>query len=210
MKIVLISDTHGLHHQLEIPQSDILIHTGDISNKGSLAEIQDFLEWFALQPQAHKIFIAGNHDFYLEKLSASSLAELIPKNIHYLHNELLEIEGLKIWGSPVSPIPRKRWAFNRLRGEDIQKCWDLIPSNLDILLVHGPAFGILDQMINKELIGCKNLRQTILQKKPKVFVFGHIHESRGQTTIADIHCINASSVDRYRTQVFPPFVIELF
>jgi predicted phosphohydrolase len=136
MKIAAISDTHGLHHQLIIPQADMLLHSGDVSVKGTEAEILDFLDWFSQQRHKHKVFIAGNHDFFFEGKSKKELNKIIPENIHYLNNELLEIEGLKIWGSPHTPKPKKRWAFNRERGQDIQKEWDQIPENLDILIVH--------------------------------------------------------------------------
>ena len=121
---------------------------------------------------------------------------------------MLEINGLKIWGSPYTPIPTKRWAFNRERGQDIQKHWDLIPDNLDILIVHGPPKGILDKILNGEHVGCQNLLETIQKKKPKVFISGHIHENRGMLMMDNTRFINASSVDRHKTKVFPPFVLE--
>ena len=209
MKVIAISDTHNLHHQLSIPKGDLLIHAGDLSYKGSLEEIQDFLNWFAQQPHPHKIFIAGNHDFYLEDITPEKLSELIPPNVHYLNDTLLEIEGITIWGSPVTPIPYKRWAFNRERGADIQQHWDLIPQHVDILIVHGPAQGILDKTLKDEQVGCQNLLKSIATKKPKFFIFGHIHEARGIHQHQGTTYINASSVDRYRTQVFPPISFEI-
>ncbi|MCH2046564.1 MAG: metallophosphatase domain-containing protein [Saprospiraceae bacterium] len=208
MKIVAISDTHGLHHQIKIPEGDLLIHTGDVSDRGEPAEIEDFLEWFSSQPHQYKVFIAGNHDFYFEKYSPEVITAKIPNNITYLYESGCTIEGIKIWGSPFSPIPYRRWAFNRERGADIQPHWDKIPENLDILLVHGPAYGILDKTTRDQHVGCENLKETLKIKQPKLFIFGHIHEARGEAFFEDIHCINASSVDRYRKQLFEPFVFE--
>jgi Icc-related predicted phosphoesterase len=208
MKVILISDTHNLHADLELPEGDLLIHAGDLSAGGTASEIRNFLDWFSSQPHPNKVLIAGNHDFYLEKLSAEELQAFIPSNIHYLNNELLELEGLKIWGSPVSPISKKRWAFNRLRGNDIQEVWDMIPNNLDILITHGPPLGILDEILDGRLVGCENLRDTIFQKQPKLVCFGHIHEARGLEKQQDIQFVNASSVDRYSTKVFPPYIFE--
>lgn len=209
MKVVLISDTHGLHHQLVMPKGDILIHTGDVSERGTATEIKDFLDWFSAQNYRYKIFIAGNHDFYFEQKTIIKIKKIIPPNIYYLNDEILEIEGLKIWGSPITPIPTRRWAFNRNRGEDIQKKWNLIPCGLDILMVHGPAKGVLDYTIKKENVGCQNLLKTIEKQRPKMVVFGHIHEARGQKVVNGIHFVNASSVDRYKTKVFAPFVFEI-
>ena len=209
MKVVAISDTHGLHHQLEIPEGDLLIHSGDLSYEGTEVEIQDFLDWFSALPHPQKVFIAGNHDFYLETASEAELEKIIPSNIHYLNDQLLEIEGIRIWGSPITPIPGRRWAFNRERGADIQPHWDLIPENLDLLMVHGPAYGIFDTTLSEKVVGCENLRETLFLRKPKHFIFGHIHEARGIQTLEGIQCINASSVDRHRTELFPPIIFEL-
>lgn len=209
MKVIVISDTHGLHQDLEIPSGDILLHAGDISTHGTKAQVVSFLNWFSNQPHQHKIFIAGNHDFFFENHTKKEIEQIIPKNITYLNEEIIEIDGLEIWGSPITPIPNKRWAFNRIRGSEIQKHWNLIPENLDILIVHGPAKGVLDTTLKGEQVGCQNLLETVLTKKPKLFIFGHIHESRGQKEIEGIKFVNASSVDRYKTKTYPPFVFEI-
>lgn len=216
MNVIVISDTHGLHHQLNLPDGDILLHAGDVSVKGSKAQIVDFLNWFSQQPHPYKIFIAGNHDFYFERHSSKVISALIPDNILYLNEEGATINQLKIWGSPVTPPPNtgKRWAFNRERGAKIQEHWDLIPKNLDILIVHGPPIGKLDKILKGQHVGCQNLQDTIHQNKPKLCIFGHIHESRGLEQIhtpyykSNTLYVNASSVDRYKTKIFPPFVFE--
>lgn len=140
MKIVAISDTHGQHHKLQLPEGDVLIHAGDISNRGELHEIKDFLLWFDKQPFKTKIFIAGNHDFYFERHSEEEINNIIPDGITYLKDSGIEIEGIKIWGSPITPF-FFNWAFNRNRGYEIARYWDLIPSDTDIhyTWTHVPA-----------------------------------------------------------------------
>lgn len=209
MKIVAISDTHNLHHNLEIPTGDLLLHAGDVSIKGTEEEVFDFLTWFAAQPHPYKVFIAGNHDYYFEYKSSAEIEAILPKGIHYLNEEGIEINGLKIWGSPITPIPKRQWAFNETRGAAIQQHWDLIPEDLDILMVHGPPMGILDTILDGTKVGCENLRQTVQSKKPKIMLCGHIHENRGQKQVKDTLFINASSVDRHRTKIFAPFVFDL-
>jgi Icc-related predicted phosphoesterase len=209
MRIVAISDTHNLHHRLKIPTGDVLLHAGDVSIKGTEEEVHDFLNWFAAQPHPYKVFIAGNHDYYFEEKSSAEIQAILPEGVHYLNEESIEINGLKIWGSPITPIPRRRWAFNKIRGEEIQQHWDLIPEDVDILMVHGPPKNILDTILDGSTVGCENLRQTIHRKKPKIMLCGHIHENRGQRQVNDTLFINASSVDRHRTRVFSPFVFDL-
>ena len=77
------------------------------------------------------------------------------------------------------------WAFNRNRGKDIKKHWDLIPDNIDVLLTHGPAYGILDKTIGQnrgnkgDRADCEDLLDKIKQVKPMIHAFGHIHEDYG-------------------------------
>src|SRR5690606_12635911 len=123
MRIIALSDTHGKHRKIEIPDGDILIHAGDISSRGEKNEVVDFLDWFESQRHQHKIFIPGNHDFFFEVESLSEINSLIPEGVTYLNDSGVEIGGVRIWGSPITPW-FNNWAFNRLRGEDIVKHWE--------------------------------------------------------------------------------------
>ncbi len=102
MKFTFISDTHGLHHQLALQGGDILIHAGDVTARGTESEVLDFLKWFELQPYTYKIFIAGNHDWFFERKSSAYIESLIPKDIIYLNDSGICIEGFNIWVHPSS------------------------------------------------------------------------------------------------------------
>ena len=208
MKFAAISDTHGMHRQLHVPDADVLIHAGDFCMRGDLQEAVSFLNWFSALPHRYKIFIAGNHDFCFEKASAEELRRLIPENLIYLNDSGVCVEGLNIWGSPVQPW-FFNWAFNRQRGADIKKHWDLIPANTDILIVHGPVEGVLDKIYSGEHVGCKDLLTTVNSIKPKAFVCGHIHEAYGHVDLNGTHFINASNLNRNYKMVHAPieFVI---
>src|SRR5262249_25680108 len=149
-----------------------------ISMKGEESEIRNFLNWFGGLEYQHKILIAGNHDFYFEKSSDAEIEKIIPSNIIYLKDSGTIINGLKIWGSPVTPWFLD-WAFNRRRGDPIRRHWDLIPDDTDILITHGPSFRILDVDNKGQHLGCKDLFNRIQELKLKAHLFGHIHESYG-------------------------------
>lgn len=208
MRIVCISDTHGFHEALQLPKGDLIIHAGDISKRGTYEQIHSFLNWFSKLDFKYKVFIAGNHDFYLERAPMHEIKELIPSNVIYLNDSGTEIEGLKIWGSPIQPWFND-WAFNRQRGEDIQKHWDKIPENTDILIAHGPAYGILDRTTRNERVGCMDLLRKIEKIQPELFVSGHIHEAYGEKWIQGTHFINCSVLDFHYRLVNPPIVVEL-
>ncbi|MES2731039.1 MAG: metallophosphatase domain-containing protein [Bacteroidota bacterium] len=207
MEIVCISDTHGQHESLRLPKGDLLIHAGDISAHGKREEVEAFLRWFAGLPYQYKVFTGGNHDFFLER-SPSVFQSLVPDNCYYLNDSAVEIEGVRVWGSPITPF-FFNWAFNRYRGPDIQKHWDLIPAQTDILITHGPPLGILDRTARGEAVGCQDLQQTITEIQPRLHVFGHIHESYGVVEQAGTTFVNASYLNLQYRPAHAPVVITI-
>ena len=204
MKIVFISDTHGQHRKLkELPKADLIIHGGDVSRMGKDHEVEDFLNWFQCLDYAHKIFIAGNHDFYFENWSAPFIRKKLSSNCHYLCNSGVTIEGISFWGSPITPT-FFNWAFNEDRGKPIQKFWKMIPEETDVLITHGPPFGILDRTISGLEVGCEDLLKTIKKLKPKFHLFGHIHEAYGEENGINTTFINGSLLDEHYNLVNAP------
>lgn len=197
MKIVAISDTHTKHNHLKLPKGDMLIHAGDISSGGTESEVKNFLHWFGSQDFKYKVLIAGNHDFFFEARTPHYIASLLPKGVIYLNDEGVTIEGINIWGSPVQPW-FYNWAFNRQRGKEINQHWKLIPQNTDILITHGPTFGILDKTTRGEQVGCEDLKNMIDKIQPKFHICGHIHEAYGIEKVKNTTYINASVLnERY-------------
>ncbi len=207
MRIVTISDTHGLHDLVQVPDGDLLIFAGDCSSSGYEHEVVMFLRWFAKHPHKHKVMIAGNHDLLFE--NRPEFAEsLIPEGVHYLNDSGCVIEGIHIWGSPFSPRFLD-WAFNCDRGEQIAQHWAKIPADTDVLVTHGPLAGILDQTLYGENTGCEDLLQHIQRVKPKLHIFGHIHEGYGMLERNGTRFVNASNVDEYYRICNFPIVLEL-
>jgi predicted phosphohydrolase len=187
MKIVFFSDTHGKHHQLIVPEGDMIICCGDISMRGDRSEIRSFLDWFSDLPHKYKIFISGNHDFWFDTKHSRNKSlrpgenprDIIPSNIIYLENETITIEGIKIFGSPWTPWFHS-WAFNATRGDEINKNWELIEEGTDIVIAHGPPAGThLDRCRGGDRVGCQDLAKRLAVIKPKICSFGHIHEAYG-------------------------------
>lgn len=208
MKFVAISDTHCRHTNLKLPKGDVLLHAGDITYRGKKSEVVDFLTWFSKQNFPYKIFIAGNHDFYFETTPGHELDQIIPKDVIYLNDSGITINGINIWGSPITPW-YYNWAFNRHRGIAIKKHWQLIPDDTQVLLTHGPVFGILDSVLNDKNVGCKDLLERIQQVKPRAHVFGHIHEAHGTAIRYGIKFINASILNEHYELTNRPVVFEL-
>jgi predicted phosphodiesterase len=189
MNITCISDTHNQHNNIPtkyLSGGDCIIHSGDVSGRGSRVEVEAFLAWYNELPYTHKILIAGNHDFFFEEAPEYEIEAVLAKypNITYLNDSGVEIEGLKIWGSPVQPWFYS-WAFNR-KGTDICPHWDMIPLDTDILITHGPAKGYLDLTLHGDVTGCPYLLEKISElTNLKLFVHGHIHEAYGRVDFPD-------------------------
>lgn len=208
LKFVTIADTHGKHSDLALSSGDILIHAGDISMMGKKEEVSAFLTWFEKQDFEHKILIAGNHDFYFERESDEDIQHLLPKNIVYLKDSGVKINGLNFWGSPISPW-FFNWAFNRHRGDPIKKHWDLIPIDTDILITHGPIYKTLDTTVDGQHVGCKDLYNKVQEIKPKVHICGHIHEAYGTVDKDGTKFINASVLNVNYQLTNSPIEFEL-
>ena len=196
-KITFISDTHTKHKHLtnDLPGGDILIHCGDISSRGYMTEIKNFLEWFdSIKGYEHKIFIAGNHDFGFQD-NPKECAKLLQDypTVTYLEDSSVIVDGIKIYGSPWQPWFHN-WAFNVNRGWDIAQKWEKIPQDTDILITHGPSLGILDITNVSERVGCEDLYKRVMEINPKVHACGHIHSSYGMKEIDGMTFINASNL----------------
>jgi Icc-related predicted phosphoesterase len=187
VKIVHISDTHGFHSFLPydiFEGADIVIHSGDCSNwrdsARNLNEVHDFAEWYMKVPVKNKIYVAGNHDTSIERRLFRK-ENFTDRGIIYLEHEEIELCGLKIFGSPYTPTFGD-WAFMKAR-EKINKYWMDLPTDIDVLVTHGPAKGVRD--LSEELDGtlkqCGDsaLMKWIFKYEPKAHLFGHIHDMKG-------------------------------
>lgn len=205
MRIVCISDTHGHHAQLRIPDGNLLVCTGDFTRRGRRSEVSDFNLWLQTLPHRYKVIIAGNHDFLFEQ--QQDARHMLSAAI-YLQDEECALDGLRIYGSPWQPR-FFNWAFNADRGEPLRRIWERIPSGIDVLLTHGPPHGVLDVTVRGQVVGCEELSMALRRVRPKLHVFGHIHESYGQLVRDGTHYVNASSCTLHYQPIHPPIVVDL-
>lgn len=180
MRIVTISDTHSLHHMVpSVPDGDVLVFAGDLMNSGwDWRDISSFDKWLGTLPHKFKVVVAGNHDWLFERNPTASFA-LLTNATHYLENDGTVIDGFRFWGSPQQP-EFMNWAFNVPRGAAIKRYWDLIPDDTDVLITHGPPYGIQDKVAwNGRPLGCEELRFAVQRVRPQLHIFGHIHGGAG-------------------------------
>ncbi|TVQ91661.1 MAG: metallophosphoesterase [Deltaproteobacteria bacterium] len=205
MRLVCISDTHARHRQLRVPDGDVLLHAGDLSRRGAPEDVRDFDGWLGGLAHPHKIVIAGNHDFCFER---NPQARDWITNATYLQDEAVEIEGVRFYGSPWQ-ARFFDWAFNLDRGAPLREVWRKIPPETDVLLTHGPPLGVLDRTSRGQRVGCEDLLAAVERVRPKVHVFGHIHESAGRLERGGTIFVNACSCDLHYRASQPPVVVDL-
>ncbi len=197
MKILHISDTHGCHRRLsDLPQADIIVHSGDFTMNGSEQEALDFMNWFCDLPYQHKIFICGNHDDCLYGATIDGL----DSNVHYLCNSGVEIKGLKFYGVPMfmGDCVTDRQARHYAK----------IPEDTDILISHTPPFGILDFDDNINY-GSEELLNHMTVVRPRLHLFGHIHSQHGSMVFNGVFFSNGAIMNSDYSDFSKPNLIEL-
>lgn len=205
MRIVLISDTHNKHDQIDLPDGDILIHAGDFTERGTLEEINTFNEYLGSLPYKHKLVIAGNHEFALERFP--DRAKNILTNCTYLLDSSIIINDIKFYGSPWQPW-FYNWAFNLERGQTLAKKWKLIDKDTDVLITHTPPLNHGDMIVSGDNVGCEELIKVIEVIRPKYHVFGHIHDGFGITKNEHTTFINASILNNKYAPENKPIIID--
>ena len=206
MDITCVADLHCSYNLINIPKSDILICAGDIDAFDE-AEIARFNRWLGKQQTRYNIVIGGNHDAAFAQNGYKAISNALTNAI-YLENSGVTIEGINFYGSPQTPT-FQNWYFMCERNK-IKRYWDMIPDNTNVLITHGPPFGILDfAILDKKHVGCEELLKRIQQIKPKYHIFGHIHHGYGQQTIGDTTFVNASIMDENYEPVNKPILITI-
>jgi Icc-related predicted phosphoesterase len=193
MRIVAISDLHGWLPP-DVPDCDLLVIAGDVCpdfrGAGSrvwlrrMAERQaDWLgaklvPWLEQAPAREVVMCWGNHD------DVGEVPALVPPMPAYLlTDEARDVQGLRVYGTPWTHFAPECWAFD-LSLAGLAASTERIPDDVDLLVTHGPAYGVLDRVVDGRRAGSRALGDTIARVRPRAHVFGHIHEARGQDGIS--------------------------
>lgn len=202
MRLVTMADTHGEHGRLVVPPGDVLVHAGDLTGRGTLAQLTEVAQWLRALPHRHKVVVGGNHDFWLQ--GHREAARELFAGMHYLEDEEVVLEGVRFYGSPWQPWFFD-WAFNAQRGPAIDAIWQRIPAGVDVLITHGPPLGMGDKVYDGQRVGCADLLRHLERVAPRVHLFGHIHEDPGEWLHGATRVINCTSAECERQ----PVVVDL-
>jgi predicted phosphohydrolase len=163
--VFAFADTHGKHRQMVIPNDvDAVVFAGDACEAGDQEQLEDFFAWFSALPAKNKLFVPGNHDLPF-KFAPNVAASMMPKNVIFLEEDGITLDGVRFYALPVRP-----WMYKPL----------YLPSDVDVLVTHGAPQGILDAGM-----GCSILRRLVALARPKNHIFGHVHQTGGQSKHED-------------------------
>lgn len=203
MRIVAVADTHTFEADLgALPDGDVFVHAGDMLRGGSLDELASVAEWICALPHRHKVVVAGNHDWCFVNERPEALAAL--PGVHYLQDAAIELEGVHFYGSPWQP-EFNRWAFNLPRGDALAEKWAKIPDGTDVLVTHGPPALYGDRGPISGRAGCEDLLARVRMVRPRLHLFGHIHQDGGAWAEGGTSFVNVSTWECERR----PTVIDL-
>lgn len=202
----------------EYPEADVLVHAGDATFRGTIQEVKHFAKELAKHYKDSRhhagyqriYFVPGNHDWLFEKEEMLAREILLDHNIITLINEPDTYQGVKFWGSPVCP-PFHNWAFYRPTA-DRKDLWSYIPVDTDVLITHGPPLFMRDECfeyMKSKFAGCDQLSVRVKELKPKVHIFGHIHEGYGVTKGNHTLFVNAAIMDGSYVPDNGPILIDL-
>lgn len=180
MRIVALSDTHGRHHQITVPDGDVLIHCGDVD-----AGLEDFGAWLGEQPHKHVLMTWGNHDRVAARNpheAAAIVRRGAEREVHILVNESVVLDRITFYGAPYSN-PFQGWAFMPTPGEQFN-LYRSIPDDADVVFNHGPPLGYGDRVVDGQHVGSLALRDRLWQVRPLAVFCGHIHEAYGRYDVA--------------------------
>mmetsp|Transcript_13317 Transcript_13317/g.15861 ORF Transcript_13317/g.15861 Transcript_13317/m.15861 type:complete len:273 (+) Transcript_13317:124-942(+) len=236
LKIICVSDTHDFHNGMKykLPTSDILIHAGDFTCRGSKEEVSNFQNWMETLlgngTIKHAIVIAGNHELSFQDGRSKHKAVIetqremkknlisVP-NLHYLEDSGVCLLGIDFYGSPWTlPVNGKcTWAFQeRDRIDEIGQRWKDIPLTTNILITHCPPYGQGDETEENKSGrtvthgGSHTLLTKVLEINPLLHIFGHFHEGHGVSSHPDTKTtfVNAAICDEDYHPDHLPILIE--
>ena len=231
VRFVCMSDTHNEIHRITIPDGDVFVHCGDaVNHSTSSRDIRVFNEFVGKLPHRYKLFVSGNHCVCLNPKRPERNHKIL-SNMTYLQDDLIDIEGVKIYGSPWRPA---RGCFYRAEafGYDLKRIrrdkWSKIPENIDFLLTHCPPYSIRDyNCSSEEPLGCPDLLDEVVNRvRPRIHLFGHMHschgaslyrradnvalEAEGQTSTDDDNILFVNLAIHQGRRLAEPIVIDYF
>ena len=200
-------DMRTIVHTIDKAKPDMLIMTGDMLGNmygdqqdaiwqteqltAGETVVNRLLEQFANIPV---LYLMGNHEFVTFTQARNALARYPNLLLPQAEIDTFTVNGvnfLTVMGSLVIPnnkvwcneLTEDRFAARLSYASDIPH---------DVLVCHGPPHKCLDSTYTGEIVGSPALRSFIMKHQPKLFLCGHIHESRGMASLGSTLCYNSA------------------
>lgn len=207
MKIVAFSDAHWHYPEVKLPDGDILVYAGDWCSGNDKQDTLGFAEYLRKQKHPYKIVVPGNHDRVAARRPSFVKKAFKNAGVIYLKDDYATVEGISFFGFPWVP-KFGNWAF-MCEEEGLKTRLFKFKKGTDVLITHGPPLGILDRVPEVGCVGSLMLATSILKKRPKIHIFGHIHGGHGHEESDHTHYYNVSVCNDEYELVYQPTIIEV-
>lgn len=233
LSVACTSDIHGKWEGLDYPKADVLIMAGDIlrnyhnnrfwDSRGQLIELEKLNDFYGKLKKSgvyrEIILVAGNHDFAFQECATEARSYIT--NAHYLQDSGVDLlddgKTVKFYGSPWQPWFWD-WAFNFPNHQEnafraqshAKRTWAVIPNDVNVLITHSPPWGVMDETVRGEKVGCHFLESRLEELKLlRLHVFGHIHHGYGTKVMNGRTYVNAAVCSEHSKPVNPIQVVQV-
>lgn len=194
MKLSVISDIHGDLVQLNeakniFKNTNLTIISGDLTKRGNISELIEVID--SINFSTNKLLtIPGNMDGF------DSIKVMEEKNTS-IHNSIKIIDNIGfmgVGGSTATPFGTPFELsedeiynilcenFEKLKSKNVYKT---------VVVCHNPPYNTkVDKVLLGRHVGSEKIRNFIEEKKPSVFLSGHIHEAASVDKINDTVLLN--------------------
>lgn len=184
-----ISDTHGTLPVLTgLDEVDFVVHSGDFmpNRTRGLRVIEESFQEAWLEKEADRIrqwlggkpllLVPGNHDF-IDPTAVLGFREV---NAILLDDRAVGLGGLYFWGHKWTPYFTGEWAWEESEAA-LRARLDIVPAHVNVMVSHGPPYGVLDRNARGQRCGSVALRHWLQDRgeSVKACLVGHIHEAGG-------------------------------
>lgn len=204
----------GFIRSLNPDDCDVLVLAGDIS--AGKNRIKRTLERFAGHGFKQIVYVFGNHEYYgasalyLRNSIKQWIKEQGYKQIHFLENETVEIDGVKFVGStlwfPDTPATRSFqyrlndfskikqvqhyiWQANRTATKFLK---ENVTEGCIVVTHHAPTHKSVASGFRGDKLNCyyvSDQSELILDNKPALWFHGHVHDDNDYI-IGDTHVLS--------------------
>mmetsp|Transcript_56589 Transcript_56589/g.132829 ORF Transcript_56589/g.132829 Transcript_56589/m.132829 type:complete len:342 (-) Transcript_56589:80-1105(-) len=184
VRMIIVSDTHGLHDTLKMPAGDVLIHCGDLAARGNVEHVRSCIRWFNALPYKEILVVDGNHDCSIPSKMVPGQAVL---DIQAEFERLADHSKVKLLQDDAVLCQEGRLcifgaSWRSCEAKDFERVYQT-QYPVDVMVAHHhprlPTKDFPSDLEPGAWQGSEELTKAVLKARIPLCCFGHIHWGRG-------------------------------